>query len=226
MLNKTQTVWSSSHSLNWFVHRCLKFSTAGNPCSNDNNFRIRKMFKNLQKQNQRERGRERKKWWKFQLVGMMTEKDPATATRSDEGKRRTKKKNQTRDEALKLLTVQLNFKSVKIIFLLHPHVPQMGLQAMPPELGPFQSSFQTLMSSIAAFAMNPWVLLSSRLIFLHAPLFLFSDLGFCSVNFTFFFVFPFGDCTWVFFFFRTSVWETDSGWTKVVWKDRCRGWDI
>jgi len=86
----------------------------------------------------------------------MMEKDPATATRSDEEKRRTKKKNETRDGALKLLTVQLNFKSVKIILLLHPIVlPQMVLQAMPPEFGPFQSSFQTLMSSIAAFATNP-----------------------------------------------------------------------
>lgn len=63
-------------------------------------FPYKKVVENLQKWNEREREGER--WSKFQLVGMTMEKDPATATRSDEGKRRKMKKNQTRGEALKL----------------------------------------------------------------------------------------------------------------------------
>jgi len=39
---------------------------------------------------------------KISVGGIMMEKDPTIATRSDEGKMRKKKKNQTREEALKL----------------------------------------------------------------------------------------------------------------------------
>lgn len=111
----------------------------------------------------------------------MMGKDPATEPISDAGKMMmtTTKKSNNNNEALKWWTLQLELRSKKIT-LLHPTMDriltQMGLEPVAG-IGPFQSSFPTLMSSIAAFAMNPWLPLCSRLISLHALVFLFSDIG-------------------------------------------------